>query len=136
MKSGHLLNRHLSALVASLGHMDEIVVADAGLPVPDGVMVIDLAVSPGIPTVMDVLAALRTELVIEAAVHASEASASLQKQLCEFAIDWGAEHSKDTVITGLPHVDFKTRTGQAKAIIRTGDCTPYNNLILVSGVPF
>jgi D-ribose pyranase len=136
MKSGHLLNRHLSALVASLGHMDEIVVADAGLPVPDGVTVIDLAVTPGIPTVMDVLTALRTELVIEAAAHASEASAPLQKQLRDFAIAWGAQHGKVTAMTDLTHADFKIRTGRAKAIIRTGDCTPYNNLILVSGVPF
>jgi D-ribose pyranase len=136
MKSGHLLNRHLSALVASLGHMDEIVVADAGLPVPGEVKVIDLAISPGIPTVMDVLTALRTELVIEAVAHASEASAPLQTQLRDFAIAWGQQHGKITSITDLPHADFKARTGQAKAVIRTGDCTPYNNLILVSGVPF
>ena len=48
MKRTALLNRHLSALVAELGHLDEITVADAGLPVPDGVRVIDLAVVAGL----------------------------------------------------------------------------------------
>ncbi|MGB1961888.1 MAG: RbsD/FucU domain-containing protein, partial [Candidatus Puniceispirillaceae bacterium] len=50
MKRGALLNRHLSQLVASIGHLDEITIADAGLPAPSGVAVIDLAVSPGIPS--------------------------------------------------------------------------------------
>ena len=50
LKRGALLNTHLMSqpLVASIGHLDEITIADAGLPVPSGVTVIDLAVSPGI----------------------------------------------------------------------------------------
>ncbi len=59
MKRTALLNRHLSALVAELGHLDEITVADAGLPVPDGVRVIDLAVVAGLPTLFQLISALR-----------------------------------------------------------------------------
>ncbi|MCL4138406.1 UNVERIFIED_CONTAM: hypothetical protein GTU68_010056, partial [Idotea baltica] len=65
MKRTKLLNRHLSKLVASLGHLDEIVLADAGLPVPQNVGVIDLAVSPGVPGLFDVLDALADEMIIE-----------------------------------------------------------------------
>ncbi len=45
MKRGELLNSYLSGLIADLGHKDKIVIADAGLPVPEGVEKIDLAVS-------------------------------------------------------------------------------------------
>lgn len=66
MKSGQLLYQHLNALVSSLGHMDEIVISDSGLPVPEDARVIDLAVSPRIPSVLDVLMALRFERVMKA----------------------------------------------------------------------
>ena len=42
MKRTGILNRHLSAATASLGHTDEVVIADAGLPIPDGPTVVDL----------------------------------------------------------------------------------------------
>lgn len=136
MKRGKLLNRDLSALVASLGHLDEIVVADAGLPVPDGVMVIDLAVSPGVPRFWDVVQALRSELIVEAAVHADEVPAELRRQMSEVIAAWGFENNKTVTLSSASHEGFKERTRNAKAIIRTGECSPYCNLILVSGVAF
>ena len=78
MKRGALLNTHLSQLVASIGHLDEITIADAGLPAPSGVAVIDLAVSPGIPSFFDVVSALGLEAVIEDVVEAEEASDDLK----------------------------------------------------------
>ena len=136
MKRTALLNRHLSALVASLGHMDEIVVADAGLPVPEGVKVIDLAVSAGIPSFREVLAALRSELVIEGAVWADEAAEDLSMQMQSELDVWSAETGLTIAASRLPHDDFKLRTGKSKAIIRTGEVTPYANIILISGVAF
>ncbi len=132
MKRTPLLNRHLSQLVASLGHLDEIVLADAGLPMPDGVPVIDLAVTRGVPAFWDVMAALRSELVIEAACYASEASDELQQQMVDEMARWGTDIKTEM----MPHDAFKARTSRAKAVIRTGECTPYCNVILVSGVPF
>ncbi|WP_269585743.1 D-ribose pyranase [Roseibium sp. Sym1] len=136
MKRTKLLNRHLSKLVASLGHLDEIVLADAGLPVPPNVGVIDLAVSPGVPGLFDVLDALVEEMIIEQAVFADEASPELTTAIEVRLAHWAAETGKPIEHVRLPHDDFRTRTARARAVIRTGECTPYANLILVSGVAF
>jgi len=136
MKRTALLNRHLSALVASLGHLDEIVIADAGLPVPDGVQVIDLAVTAGVPSFRELLAALRTELVIEGAVWAEEASEHLSSEMQSELDLWSAETGLGIGTSRLSHADFKQRTKFAKAVIRTGEVTPYANIILISGVAF
>ncbi len=136
MKRTALLNRHLSELVASLGHMDEIIVADAGLPVPQRVRVIDLAVSEGVPGFLDVLKALRTELVIESAIWAEEASAEMSALMQEEINQWSLETRQDVTISRLSHAELKRRSGQVQAIIRTGEFTPYANILLTSGVPF
>lgn len=136
MKRGFLLNRHLSELVASLGHLDEIVIADAGLPVPTGVRAIDLAVSPGVPDFFEVLAALRSELIVEAVVFAEEVSPDLRGQLEGEVTSWSAETGRPIAISTISHEAFKHTSRQAKAIVRTGETTPYANIILVSGVAF
>ncbi|GAA0780965.1 D-ribose pyranase [Roseibium denhamense] len=132
MKRGILLNRHLSALVAALGHMDEIVVADAGLPVPSGTPVIDLAVMAGVPSLKDVLAALRSELAVEAAVYAQEAAENVERMMLEELEAWPSAVS----VSKIDHEGLKARTAKARAVIRTGETTPYANLILISGVAF
>ena len=136
MKRTALINRHLSALVARLGHLDEIIVADAGLPMPDNVEVIDLAIVPGLPRFFDVLSALRTELVIESALHASEASPELVMHMQTELDIWSAESDQEISFQSISHKDFKRRSSQAKAIVRTGEVTPYANIILISGVAF
>ncbi|WP_428645171.1 D-ribose pyranase [Roseibium sp.] len=136
MKRTALLNRHLSQLVASLGHLDEIVLADAGLPVPDGVRVIDLAVSAGIPGFRDVLHALRSELVIEGAVWAEEARPDVAAMMRKEIEIWALETNCDVAVSTLSHARFKQRSAAARAIIRTGETTPYANIILISGVAF
>lgn len=136
MKRDGLLNSRLSGLISSLGHMDEIIVADAGLPVPNGVEVIDLAVSRDIPGFWQVLDALRTELVIEAAICAEETSADLRGKMTRYVSEWGGEHRKSVILQSAPHAEFKRRSASARAIVRTGECTPYCNISLVSGVWF
>ncbi len=136
MKRTALLNRHLSSLVASLGHLDEIVVADAGLPVPGGVKVIDLAVTAGVPSFRELLTALKSELVIEGAVWAEEASAELTSLMQHEVASWAEETGKAITVSRLTHEVFKHRTQTARAVIRTGEVTPYANIILISGVAF
>lgn len=136
MKRTALLNRHLSTLVAELGHLDEIVVADAGLPVPPGVPVIDLAVTAGVPTLSQVLRALSTELVIDGALWAEEAAGEVENRLDAEIVRWGHETGTEVATDTLSHEDFKARTAFARAIIRTGETTPYANVILISGVAF
>lgn len=136
MKRRPLLNRHLSKLVASLGHLDEIVLADAGLPVPADVGVIDLAVSPGIPGFFDVLDVLSTEMIVERAVFAEEAGPEFTTQLEVKLAHWAAETGEPIEHARVSHETFKKETRKARAIIRTGEFTPYANVILIAGVPF
>ena len=136
MKRTALLNRHLSRLVSELGHLDEIVVGDAGLPVPKDVPVIDLAVTAGVPTLWQVLEAIRSELVIEAAVTAKEADADLDQAFQKLLDGWSMDTGQAIVRDVISHAAFKERSMQAKAVIRTGEVTPYANIILISGVAF
>lgn len=138
MKRTQLLNRHLSRLVAELGHLDEITIADAGLPIPPGMPVIDLAISPGEPKMVTVLSALAGELVIEGAIIAEQAYGNiavdiLNDSLLFFSFSKGL---KDIAPNRIEHDDFKRRVELSKAVIRTGEVTPYCNIILQSGVAF
>ncbi|WP_282603846.1 D-ribose pyranase [Paracoccus sp. PARArs4] len=127
MKKTTLLNARLSGLIASMGHGDLIVIGDAGLPVPPGVEVIDLAVTRGLPGVFDVLDAILSELEVERSALATEASVDLSARFRERAIGQ---------VETLPHEEFKRRSQAARAVIRTGECTPYANICLWAGVAF
>ena len=130
MKKTPLLNIALSQLIASLGHGDSIVIGDAGLPVPPGVPLIDLALTRGVPGFIDTLQTVLTEMQVEHHILATELSQRSPKLA-----------AKVTQL-GLPgqqllsHEDLKLRTRQAKAVIRTGEFTPYANIMLIAGVVF
>ncbi|MFM4938340.1 MULTISPECIES: D-ribose pyranase [Aeromonas] len=139
MKRGVLLNAPLSALVAQMGHTDEITVCDAGLPIPAGPERIDLALMAGTPSLETVLGALLTDLVVEKVIMASEikqvspdAHQALLEQIEAHAISQG----NPITIEYCLHEAFKARTRQSKAIVRSGEVTPYANLILCAGVAF
>lgn len=137
MKRGLLLNRHLSHLMASLGHLQEITIADAGLPAFVGANVIDLAVSPGVPSFFEVLHALRSELVVEEVIYAKEVSSELESKFhTEFESWQSIQGKKINSLKTIFHNDFKSRTADSMAIIRTGETVPYSNVILVAGVNF
>ncbi|MED5617667.1 D-ribose pyranase [Ideonella sp. BN130291] len=131
MKKTALLHAGLSQLVATLGHGDAVVVADAGLPVPAGTPCIDLAVTRGVPSFWQVLDALLSEMQVEHALHAEE---WLQHgpQLVQQVRDRLAP----APLAQLPHAEFKARCRGVRTIVRTGECTPYANLMLFSGVVF
>ncbi len=127
MKRTTLLHAELSGLIAAFGHGDMLVIGDAGLPVPPGVRVIDLAVTRSIPGVFDVLDAVLAELVVERSALAAEAAPALQAQFGQRDIG---------PVTTLSHEEFKLTSRQARAIVRTGECTPYANVALYAGVAF
>lgn len=130
MKKTPLLNAAISQVIASMGHGDAIVIGDAGLPAPPGVPVIDLALTHGIPDFMSVLKTVLTELQVEHHLVAEELEARSPQLAAQ--IDALSLPARQVI----PHAAFKERTRQAKAFIRTGECTPYANIILVSGVVF
>ena len=131
MKKGQLLNQPISAVIAGMGHTDELVIGDAGLPIPAGPQRIDLALTAGIPAFLDTLEAVLSELAVETAVIATEmitVSPNLYAAI--------QERLGTVRIIHVPHEVLKVRTQSAKAIIRTGEFTPYANIILSSGVVF
>ncbi len=131
MKKQGILNEQLSAIIAATGHTDMIVVSDAGLPVPLEVEKVDLAVLPNFPRFLDVLKAVSGELSVEKIILAEETqkvSPEMYKSIIELF--------PDIPIETMPHVDFKRKTKEARALVRSGEFTPYANVILVAGVVY
>jgi D-ribose pyranase len=128
MKRGGIINAELAGALAALGHTDLVVVCDAGLPIPPGPAVVDLAFRFGVPTFETVLTGLLEELVVEGATAAEEVESSphsyelLKSRLPDLGL--------------VPHEELKRIVGRAKLVVRTGEATPYSNVILRCGVPF
>ncbi|WP_106769014.1 D-ribose pyranase [Paenibacillus faecalis] len=131
MKRNGMLNSHIAKVLADLGHTDMIVIADVGLPVPDGVPKIDLALTFGQPSFRDVVDAVSEDMVIEKVIIADEMKADNQE-----ALQFIQHQFKDCTIEACPHEQFKELTRHAKAVIRTGEAKPYANCILQAGVYF
>lgn len=132
MKRSPLLHAELSQVIAALGHGDMIVIGDAGLPIPDGPKRIDLALTPGIPRVADVLKAVLSEMQVERALIAREA---MEHRFAGDLPEWCAGQLA-VVPETISHEELKRLSARAKAVIRTGECTPYANIVLCSGVTF
>lgn len=130
MKKHGILHRELAALIASLGHGDAIVIGDSGLPVPPGVSCIDLAVTKGVPGFLEVLEAILYELVVERATVAKELQPNSK------LLDDITSRLSPVELQVVSHDELKKLTAGAKAVIRTGEWTPYANIILYAGVAF
>jgi D-ribose pyranase len=131
MKKSTLINSEISYEISKMGHTDSIVVCDSGLPIPSGVKRIDLALKKGLPTFLDTLDTILEELEVEEVIIAEEiieASNDLYKEI--------EKRFSNITITTVSHEDFKMLTKESKAIVRTGEFTPYANIILKSGVVF
>lgn len=131
MKKIGLLNQPLSEVIAGMGHMDRLAVADAGLPVPPGVRRIDLAIRAGLPGFLETVAAIAVELQVQRILLAEETAqfsphveAGLQGMFPGVAVE------------KVPHSAFKELCRGVVAVVRTGEFTPYANVILESGVVF
>lgn len=139
MKKSTLLNSEMSFLVATLGHTDEITICDAGLPIPDFVQRIDLALTHGVPSFIDTVKVTLDESQIEGVIIAEEfskVSPDLHGLLIEELKAEELRCKKTITIAYLAHEEFKARTAESRAVIRTGECTPYANVIFQAGVTF
>ncbi|MDV7103757.1 D-ribose pyranase [Vibrio sp. TH_r3] len=139
MKKTRLLNSQLSYLVATLGHTDEITIADAGLPVPDGVERIDLALTQGMPSFLHTVEVLLSESQIEGVVIAEETKHNnplVHEQLLILLEKDSELTGKKISVSYVSHETFKERSFGSKAVVRTGECTPYANVIFQTGVTF
>ena len=131
MKKRGLLNQLMMSVIAGMGHFDQLVIADAGLPIPLSTQRIDLAVVEGVPSFLDVLQATLDEMQVEKVIIASEIRSVSPEMYSEIVRLLG-----DITIETVSHADFKAMTKHAHAIVRTGEFTPYCNIILVAGVVF
>ena len=129
MKRRGILHADLAREVARLGHTHHVVVADCGLPLPRGgdVAVVDLALVTGVPSFEQVLDALLDELVVEASTIADEARGTAVER---WVTTRGLEPS------AVPHERLKELTAGAALVVRTGEATPFANVLLRCGVPF
>ncbi|MDI3403777.1 D-ribose pyranase [Streptomyces cavernicola] len=129
MKRAGILNRRLAGALAELGHGDGVLVCDAGMPIPDGPRVVDLAFRAGVPSFAEVLDGLLDELVIEggtAAVEVTEANPDAAGLLAARVPD----------LRLVPHEELKRLTAGARLVVRTGEARPYANVLLRCGVFF
>ncbi|MFE8646708.1 D-ribose pyranase [Sphingomonas sp. NCPPB 2930] len=132
MKRSPLLHAELSQVIAALGHGDMVVIGDAGLPIPDGPRRIDLALTPGIPRVEDVLRIVLSEMQVERALLAREALDRCAPGTLPAWCDGRLPVVPETV----SHARLKRLCARARAVVRTGECTPYANIVLCAGVTF
>lgn len=131
MKKNGILNSNISKVLADLGHTDQIMIGDCGLPIPDEVTKIDLALEIGDPEFIQVLSVLLKEMQVEKYILAKEIKEKNPKQLEAIK-----EHMGTAEMSWLTHEELKEQSLKVKAIIRTGEATPYSNIILQSGVIF
>ena len=133
MKKIGTLNRHLSRVIASMGHADRLVVCDSGLPIPRDSEVIDLALTGNVPRFLETVRVILEELHVESAIVASEmqeVSPAVYEGLCDLL--------NGTEVKTVPHDEFKEMTTESPntAFVRTGEMTPFANVLLSSGVTF
>ena len=131
MKKIGLLNQPLSEVIAGLGHTDTLVIADAGLPIPAETRRIDLALVEGIPSFLDTLGAVLREMQVEQVVIAEE-----MLDVSPGTYDAIVNLLGDVPVETVTHLVFKEQTRSSRAVVRTGEFTPYANVILVAGVVF
>lgn len=133
MKKKGTLNSELSRVIASMGHTDKLVICDSGLPIPHNHNVVDLALAPNIPRFIEAVTVILEELEVDEVIIAKEMERSNQpvyKALMKIL--------PKVKVRKVSHEGFKTFTNSKGNVtfVRTGEATPYANVILISGVTF
>jgi D-ribose pyranase len=123
-----ILNPQILSLIARVRHTNTLVIADRGFPYWPQLETIDLSLVDDVPTVRQLLAALKDNFVVGAAFMAEE----FQRENEQAVNREYAELLSPAAINFEPHVEFKRRVPQAVGLIRTGDTTQYGNIILES----
>jgi D-ribose pyranase len=124
-----ILNPQLLALLARVRHTNALVIADRGFPFWPEIETVDLAVVDDLPTVLQLIKALRANHNFTQAYMAKE----FQKNNFKTMQEKFTKALKRIPTKYEAHVDFKKRVPHAIGLIRTGDTTQYANTILISG---
>lgn len=131
MKERGILNPHLARIISQMGHGDLLAIADAGLPIPRDIERVDLAFAPNQPRFLEVVDAVLSELRVEGYILAKESSPA-----CPQLVEALAKRLPGVEAEWLDHEGLKRRTYDVRAVVRTGEFTPYANVLLRSGVDF
>lgn len=135
MKKTTLINRPLSNTIAGMGHLDMLVIGDASLPVPVGPESIDLAVCKGVPRFLETLEATLSELEVEVEkAYIDEESKTKSPDVRTALVALLEKHGIQ--FESIAHRELQQMVPNAKAVVRTGEYTPYCNIVLISGVVF
>ncbi|REI10969.1 D-ribose pyranase [Staphylococcus felis] len=134
MKKTRVLNSHISKAIATIGHFDLLTITDAGMPIPNDDRRLDLAITKELPRFIDVLEVVLSEMEIQKVYLAEEIKSNNPTQLQQIKnlLDENVE------IAYIPHSEMKTYLSHPlnKGNIRTGEVTPFSNIILESNVTF
>lgn len=136
MRKGDLLNSEILHTISMMGHTDSICIADCGLPIPSRVARMDIALTKGVPSFLQTLEIVLREMHVESAVIAFEMTVASPDLYADVVKLMGEAGVDSDAISEVRHVDFKRMTATSKGVIRTGEQTPYANIILNSGVAF
>jgi D-ribose pyranase len=128
MKKNPLLHPEISKIIAGLGEGEQLVIASVNLPISSDMQRIDLALTSDIPTVIQTLAVVMSELNIQEAIIAEELEESNKPFLQDLKDELG-----DIPTTQVLYVALRQRTKLAKAVVRTGDKNKYGTVILIAG---
>lgn len=131
MRKTALLNSDISEVISKMGHTDMIAIGDCGLPIPEETKRIDIALIKNIPGFLQTLEAVLLELQVEEillATETKEVSPELYKKILEVI--------GNIKVTWISHEELKENLKKCKGVVRTGEQTPYANIILKSGVVF
>jgi D-ribose pyranase len=124
-----ILNPQMLSLLARIRHTNALVIADRGFPFWPQIETVDISLCDDIPTVLQVVAAIRPDFNAVQAIMAREFmkhnSAATRATFAKALSGISTIHE--------PHVVFKKRIPGAIGLVRTGDTIQYANLILVSG---
>lgn len=131
MKKSGILNAQLISYIAALGHKDTFMIGDAGMPIPKGVPIVDLVLCGGVPTFKQTMDAVLAETEVEGYTIANEI-----KEKNPELLSYIQEKLPDAEAQWIPHTELKKMSADCKFAIRTGEFTPYPNIILRAGVAF
>ena len=131
MRKVGIINPEVIKWISKVGHTDMILIADAGLPIPVNIPLIDLSFIEGQVPFMLVLKEILKELLVENVIIAEETEKNSKELFYEIE-----EEIKGYKKIICNHEELKNISENVKVIIRTGEFTPYANIILQAGVPF
>ena len=141
MKKTKMINSELSFVISQMGHTNSLTIGDCGLPIPNETKRIDLALTHNVPTFIQTLDVVLEELCVEEAAVTGDYGLALQAIIASEIKEknpqvYEAIKKRIANLIEVSHEEFKVLTKDSKAVVRTGEYSPYANIILKSGVVF